>query len=588
MKSSKEDNNPLLINNHIFIFILISLIVAINDIIIYLFKINYDISLLISVTIIGVVTWGLIKSENISIFSNFNKADLIPIIPFLFISIILMLHIDDFVDTITYHLYNQKHPFIDKINFDFLPSSTYFFPLGDRMHYIFTRYLGYRLGNILSVYASIIVYYQVKNIFKNIIPNISTKANIIMSTIILYSFSASAYIVKFNVDSFSMVVLLELVNIFTKNINIFAEEKYMYLSTLLVGISIGIKLSNIALGATLLLAIIINSLVNDKSLKNIKNLKYYDYIICIILFFFPFFIYLLNNYNQTGNPIFPFYNTLFKSPYYENVTGKDMRLGPKNFIQVILWPLIICIFPYLGNEIESIVDLIWGIAYICSIFYLITRNKKIFKLALLDICMTFIWIKFLSGYVRYGLVLGIVNYIIVLYTIKLLVDNLNYSIKKSILFFILIICIFFSITLNFTYFFNRFSLEYWGLTYPENPISNHKKYDIDGVWICSRYNNSCIDSIRMEDDPMYNIDIIVEKDSMQVQSYYSKLSKEMFYDKINNKKIYSIINLKYGDHLKEVFEKSGFKLAKILDVYYNPQLQNSYDLWYIVELEYNK
>ncbi len=360
-------NKKISLNLHIFVFIIIATIAIINDNIIYFTTLNYEISLLISFAIVVILNVFLLRKKHLEINTEFNKFDLIALIPYCIIYFLIIVHIDDFIDTISYHLYNQKNPFIDRINFDLLPSSSFFFPLGDRMNYIFVRFLGYRYGNILSLYASIIIFYQIKRFISFIIPEMKEKIKIIISSLIIFTFSVNLCIGEYSVDIFSTVILLELLYIAIKNVNIFKDKNHLYLSVFLAGIATGIKISNI------LFVIPIGFFMLIKSFKEYKNLKFYNLIFAIILFFIPFAMYMINSYIQTQNPIFPFYNYIFKSNYYEMVSAKDLRLGAKNFLEIILWPLIITIKPLRGDDIRGIVDPIWGV----RIYYFnILSNKK--------------------------------------------------------------------------------------------------------------------------------------------------------------------------------------------------------------------
>ncbi len=548
MSNLKEKIN---LNIHMYIFIIIASIAIINDNIIYFSNLSYEISLLISVILIVVPAIYLIKKKIIEIKTNFSKWDLIAIIPYCIISFIIILHIDDFVDTISYHLYNQRNPFIDKINFDLLPSSTFFFPLGDRMNYILVRFLGYRLGNLLYLYSTIIIFYQIKRFLNLIIPEINNKIVIAFSSIMLYTFSVNLCIGEFSIDIFSTVILLELLYIAINSINVLENKKYLYFSFLFAGISIGIKISNVIFASVILSYIII------KSYKNLKNIKLYDIAICVTLFIIPFAIYMINNYIQTQNPIFPFYNSIFQSSYYEENSAKDVRLGAKNIIETIIWPIIISINPLRGDDIRGLVDPVWGIGFSILIYCLIRNKKykKVINLAILSMISTAVWIIFASGYVRYGMFIPITYFLIEIYVFYNAINEI-YRIYKSIignkkeknkifklilnfvLIFAILIQVMFSIFLGVVYILDKIkvSIEDFSYNVEENTVS--EKYNIDGVWISSRYNTSCIDLIRNEEKPMYNADIIVEKDPMMnIKNNFSKFSQEKFYEKIKRKKI---------------------------------------------------
>ncbi len=538
-----DNKKKINFNLHIYVFIIIATITIINDNIIYFTNLKYEISLIFSCILVIIFNIYLLRKKVFKIENDFNKLDLIAVIPYSIIYFIIILHIDDFIDTISYHLYNQKNPFIDRINFDLLPSSSFFFPLGDRMNYIFVRLLGYRFGNILSLYSSIIIFYQIKRFLTIITPEINSKLKIFIATLFLYTFSVNLCIGEYSIDIFSMVILLELLYIAVKRINIFEFKQYLYLSIFLAGIATGIKISNIIFAVPIVLYMSI------KSIKNYKNIKFYDLFIGIILFFIPFGVYMINACVQTQNPIFPFCNYIFKSNYYEEVSSKDLRLGAKNLEEIILWPIIIILEPLRGDDIRKLVDPIWGTGYIISIYCLMKNkeNKKVLNLAFLNILLTILWIIFASGYVRYGMFIAIAYFLIEIYLLdkvivelikKKSINNILDLFLKILLIAIIVIQMIFSLFIGIVYIIEKIkdTINDFSYTIEENAISGI--YDINGVWISSRYNTSCIDLIRNENDPMYNVDIITEKDPMMnVKSNYSDLSKKIFYEKIKRKRI---------------------------------------------------
>ena len=442
----KNNEKKITLNIHMFVFICIAFLTILNDNISYFTNLKYEISLLISIILVVILNIFLFKNF-FEVRSNFNILDLLAIIPYTIIYFIIMLDIDDFVDAISYHLYNFKNPFIDRINFDLLPSSSFFFPLGDRMNYIFVNILGYRFGRILSLYSSIIIFYQIKNFMQLIIPKIAEKTKVLIATIILYTFSLNLCIGEYSIDIFSTTILLELLYIacINKNYGNLNAKKCLYLATFLAGLATGIKISNIVFAILILCYMII------ELLKNQKKIKIYDIFALTILFFGPFVIYMINAYIQTKNPIFPFYNFIFKSDYYEMVSSKDTRLGAKNLIEMILWPIVITVNPLRGDDIRYIVDPVWAVGYIVSICYLIKSRKM--TLIVLNVLTTIAWIIFVCGYVRYGMFIAISYFLIEIYLLNKIIVELKERYNKSgtikiILKLILIIIIITQITLS--------------------------------------------------------------------------------------------------------------------------------------------
>ena len=126
----------------------------------------------------------------------------------------------------------------------------------------------------------------------------------------------------------------------------------------------------------------------------------------------------------------------------------------------------------------------------------------------------------------------------------------------------------------------------------KNDISNKtkivEKYDIDGAWVCTKYNTSYIDFIRCNEDPMYSMDIILDEDPMCHVNYgFSDYSKKHFLNKINNKELYTIIPYNYEEYVLEVLDRLNFKIIDELGVFSNDYFLNEYNTLRIVKIEYN-
>lgn len=85
--------------------------------------------------------------------------------------------------------------------------------------------------------------------------------------------------------------------------------------------------------------------------KNVKTARCKDYLCAIFPAVFIISIYLIYNYLSVGNPVFPYYNNIFKSKYYYELAGTDPRWGPKGIKEILLWPFIIFFSPERWSEL---------------------------------------------------------------------------------------------------------------------------------------------------------------------------------------------------------------------------------------------
>lgn len=589
------------LNIHMFIFLNLITITIFNDIIIYLTNIEYNFSLLFSTILVSIFSIFIFK-KNIQVQKDIDKTDIIPIIAIILLSIFKLLSIDDFIDTLTYHLYNQIHPFIDKINFDFLTSSTFFFPLGDRLNYIFVNFLGIRFGTILSCYMAVILYYQFKNILKIFVPKLSNVLRTIYFLLILLSNSVAIYMGSYFIDSISSILLFELIYIFAQNINLFKNKKYLYLSMFILGCLIGIKITNLYLGFIIIAVLLLRNIKED-GLKQIKDIRFYDYILLIGITIIPFIVYVINNYIQTGNPIFPLLNNIFNSIYYKDITGTDSRLGPKNFLEFLVWPIYICFNMIKGNDIIGIIECTWGIGFIFTIYTLCThknQNEDFNWFSILNIILTFVWIKFISGYVRYGLVISYCFYITTIYYLEKEFSNIKnffsekrkntiklFIIDSKIIIMIILFLLYLSSTISyFSYYYNVIKDSNAETDYFSNADIS-APYDIDGVWLSTRYNNYYTDLIRQEDDPMYNLDIITPLDPMcKSETGYSEYAQELFREKIQNRSLYMAAPLNYSSYIKELLEINNMEVVQTIGIYKDNEYLNPYNCIFIIQVDF--
>jgi hypothetical protein len=89
--------------------------------------------------------------------------------------------------------------------------------------------------------------------------------------------------------------------------------------------------------------------------------------------------YFINAWVQTGSPLFPYYNMIFKSEYFAEENWIDERYGPKSIIQFLIWPIYIIINPTKAYEVGS-TDLAFASGYIIVIAYLLfALYKRIVK-----------------------------------------------------------------------------------------------------------------------------------------------------------------------------------------------------------------
>ncbi len=408
--NNKKDH---VIEMNIFFYILIIYILSILccDYFTYLFSMNYWLSLFGGILISCFVAYLLRKKIRIK--NEFQKSDLIFFFLLGFILIITIVFPDKMFDSLNYHLLNQEQPFKDITGKYFFPSSNInstTFALGDRLFYPLRLLFGYRLGLILNYLYIIIIYYQLKKLMKYFIKTDNNIFIAIVTTFSVLTLSILDVLDTYYVDLLSVVCLLQLaIFVFCgQQLSDTKKDNMLELSVIsfLCGLSFCVKLSN----AFFIIILFVVYWYYHKDLFKKINVKI---VISVILsFLFPFFIYMLYTYLKTGNPVFPFYNQIFKSKYLAPVSWMDSRLGPKGIKEVLLWPIKMLFYPSRANDVY-IIEPMWAFSYVIAIFYFIYElskkiikrkwNKERFVLSLAIILSFILWGKFSLGYVRYGL-----------------------------------------------------------------------------------------------------------------------------------------------------------------------------------------
>lgn len=414
------------INILMFIFVIYTIFIILNDYFVYFFPVIGKYSYLISFAI-TLLSFFFIK-KNITIeFKIFDKSDIFFLLLIMFFFIIRVAIPDSSFDVLNYHLINQENPFVNNVSFNFFPGrwiNTFSFPLGDRMFYFFRIITNYRLGIIFNYLVLILIYYQFKQLIKciNLTKNefyISLAAFLSIMTEQILANASTYY-----TDLISIPLFLELLFI------ILNEDNNNYYTLFIGGLLISLKLSNAFF--VILLAIIY-------IFKNFKTIKIKHIIIGIFIFSFPFLIYLINNYFQTKNPVFPFYNSIFKSPYLDNINWMETYYGPKNMKELVLWPLYVLTNPRRANDTDIYFGRI-SYSYISMIIllfiftYKLIKERKNLKVTYLNnrkeiilVAIYFIyiciWGKFMMGYIRYALILEVYGWLIFLILLKYIFEK---------------------------------------------------------------------------------------------------------------------------------------------------------------------
>jgi len=376
-------------------------------------------------------------------------------------------------DLRNYHFYNPYGFLRNRLRYDYNPAQlqTYLNPIQDFPFYFLVTNFGPKntgfLMGILHGLNFIILFYLFRVIIDKIMPNynnislnepcpcnsgkkykaccnkknitskilVNRNINIISFLLSLAGFFSSINISELGTtknDNFlSLFILLSLYLFITandkskKNLNIL-------LSGLFMGVGAGFKLTNFIYLISFLLA----TLFIQENITRKFNLilRLTAGIILGFLLVRGYWMYLL--FKHFKNPFFPFYNKIFKSPYYDLINIRDTRFLPHNIFEGLIYPFYFFWDNHYTKMFHNFRDYRISIIYLLVIIYIFLKlinrgrniSKKQFTYKYLVFFITFftisliVWIIQFSIY-RYLCVLEFISPILLILLLAVIMKN---------------------------------------------------------------------------------------------------------------------------------------------------------------------
>ncbi|HEU4511264.1 MAG TPA: hypothetical protein VFR78_23755 [Pyrinomonadaceae bacterium] len=307
---------------------------------------------------------------------------------------------DGSFDQLNYHLLSGERalrgvPFTAA---DFFPAPIQFNPAPQIVTGI-TRYiLGYRLGTIINyavmLWAGSILY----RLLSGYITNEWLRCFGVL--LILLTEQPLFEINNYMTDLLAVPLLLDvtLVVLNTKGI----DRRELIRVAFFLGAATAIKLINLAFVLPLLL-VYAYKLDAHKLAFKLKDAAAF-----VLVFLAPLVPFSLFMYVKTGSPVFPFYNTIFRSPYWPLINWTDVRWGPKGIVQGLLWPFFIAFEPERGSELpvsSGRLAFIFLVVILCFFLRPTARTRTLCIILLLSFAL---W-TITTGYGRYAVFLELLG-----------------------------------------------------------------------------------------------------------------------------------------------------------------------------------
>lgn len=346
-------------------------------------------------------------------------------------------------DSINYHIFSGDRfsSFWKFINVEFFSAGLHSFPpFFDYLGGIFRLIFGYRLGSICSLfflYGIIYLIYKIVSIFikKRISSSLLLVLFFINTFISLeFFFQLGTYYVDI-IGAFFVLWALYYIILYIKNNDI----KFLYFGSFIIGLSVAGKLTNLIY----LIPLTVMLIVWEFKKRDCYRDKLKHLVIYALLVFIPIGISCFENVVKTGNPFFPFYNSVFKSKYYPAVNFDNTNFGGRNFFEKLLWPIFSVKNPARlseGHDLFNDYKLnLYFVLLLPSLYfsYKLRRKDRLFYYLNLYLFGSFMVWNFSFGYLRYAFVLEILSGLIVLIWVSKLLKRRS-SVNKDRLLLLLI------------------------------------------------------------------------------------------------------------------------------------------------------
>lgn len=280
---------------------------------------------------------------------------------------------------------------------DYFPTIFPLNPAPDMLTGIYRYLLGYRLGTIGNLIAMLWTGEILYKMLREQVARVWLRSVCVL--LILTTEQILFGINTYMMDVLTVPLLLEATRLaFDSDAERMTRARVAYFAFLL-GASIAFKVSNAIYVLPILLVCCYKIFVARPSFSRVNVSRLLVFIVASTL---PWLMHAAWLYIETGNPIFPLYNNVFRSPFWVIGSIGDGRWGPKDFWEAVLWSVRIFFQPERASEIGVYggrLSLGFVVALTCLF---VPRAKGLRALAFMLLGGALLW-SLGSGYIRYAL-----------------------------------------------------------------------------------------------------------------------------------------------------------------------------------------
>ncbi len=351
--------------------------------------------------VIAAAAWYYLRKESFNV-EKFKSFWLIVALPLFVIYAMRVAFPDTCYDQLNYHLLSGERALrgVPFTSADFFPAALPFNPSPQMVTGIMRYALGYRLGTIVNflamIWAGALLYQFLRRYLTN-----EWFASLAVLLILLTE-QPLFMINNYMVDVLSVPLLLEAT--FTiLDTDKPLERRSSIRVAFLLGASVAFKLTNIAFAGPLILVYIYKAYFANRANSG-KNPDLKSVFISVAVFIAPVLPFSVFMFAQTGSPLFPFYNKIFRSPFWPLMNWYDVRWGPKAIWETVIWPVIIWFQPERTTELPYYSGRLSLVFIVAVVGLLLRPSQKIRLLCLIILAGSLLW-TVSTGYVRYAIYL---------------------------------------------------------------------------------------------------------------------------------------------------------------------------------------
>jgi hypothetical protein len=328
---------------------------------------------------------------------------------------------DTSYDVLNYRLVSAERalrgwPFIRG---DFFPPFYPLNPAPDMLLGVFRHLLGYRLGTSLNLFATVWTGLVVEKMLRRHVRGVWLRGLAVL--LVLWTEHTLFLVSTYMVDVLSLPLLLEATRLALRAAERGAGRRLVRLA-LLLGLSCALKVLNLAYALPVALVYLHAWLSGGGWARRREVFRLAP--LAALAFLLPLAPYSLYMLRETGNPVFPLYNAIFKSPYWVQTNLYDGRWGPRTLAETLLWPLRVAFNAERVGELavySGRISLAVVAAAACLCFT--WRDRELRALSLAALSGALLWSATLTGYARYAIFVEVLGGVLVVRFAALLLSR---------------------------------------------------------------------------------------------------------------------------------------------------------------------